>query len=45
MVGCPMGVLVLDGNQRSALAVIGSLAMKGITVIVGAETALSLAFS
>ncbi len=38
-----MDVVVLDGNQRSALAVTRSLGMKGITVLVGAETKSSLA--
>jgi predicted ATP-grasp superfamily ATP-dependent carboligase len=37
-----MNVIVLDGNQRSALAVTRSLGKRGITVTVGAETVPSL---
>ena len=37
-----MKAIVLDGNQRSALAVTRSLGMKGIKVIVGAEVSPSL---
>lgn len=40
-----MDVIVLDGNQRSALAVTRSLGMKGIRVLVGAETKPCLASS
>ncbi len=40
-----MDVVVLDGNQRSALAVTRSLGKRGITVLVGAETKPSLASS
>lgn len=40
-----MDVIVLDGNQRSALAVTRSLGRKGIRVLVGAETKSSLASS
>ncbi|MCP2501025.1 MAG: ATP-grasp domain-containing protein [Deltaproteobacteria bacterium] len=38
-------VIILDGNQRSALAATRSLGMKGIEVIVGAEKGRSLASS
>ena len=38
-------VIILDGNQRSALAATRSLGMKGIDVVVGAEVARSLASS
>lgn len=38
-----MEVIVLDGNERPALAVTRSLGMKGIRVLVGAETKFSLA--
>lgn len=38
-------VIILDGNQRSALAATRSLGNKGIEVIVGAETRKSLASS
>ena len=38
-------VIILDGNQRSALAATRSLGMKGIDVVVGAEAARSLASS
>jgi len=38
-------VIILDGNQRSALAATRSLGTKGIGVIVGAETGKSLASS
>ena len=38
-------VIILDGNQRSALAATRSLGKKGIEVIVGAETRKSLASS
>ena len=41
----PVEVIVLDGNQRSALAVTRSLGVKGIRVLVGAETESSLASS
>lgn len=37
------GVIVTDGNERSALAVTRSLGRRGIPVFVGAETASSLA--
>jgi predicted ATP-grasp superfamily ATP-dependent carboligase/protein-tyrosine-phosphatase len=37
------GVIVTDGNERSALAVTRSLGQRGIPVYVGAETAVSLA--
>ena len=40
-----MNVIVLDGNQRSALAVTRSLGKRGIKVTVGAETLPSLASS
>ena len=36
-------VLVMDGNERSALAVTRGLGRAGIPVVVGAETATSLA--
>lgn len=36
------GVIVTDGNERSALAVTRSLGLRGIPVFVGAETATSL---
>lgn len=36
-------VLVLDGNQRSALAVVRSLGRRGVPVVVGEATARSLA--
>jgi predicted ATP-grasp superfamily ATP-dependent carboligase/protein-tyrosine-phosphatase len=39
------GVIVTDGNERSALAVTRSLGQRGIPVYVGAETAVSLAGS
>ena len=38
-------VLVLDGNQRSALAVVRSLGSQGVPVVVGESTARSLAGS
>lgn len=38
-------VIILDGNQRSALAATRSLGMKGIDVVVGAEEGRSLASS
>ena len=38
-------VIILDGNQRSALAATRSLGMKGIDVVVGAEKGRSLASS
>ena len=38
-------VIILDGNQRSALAATRSLGRKGIDVVVGAETRRSLASS
>jgi predicted ATP-grasp superfamily ATP-dependent carboligase len=38
-------VIILDGNQRSALAATRSLGMKGIDVVVGAEKRRSLASS
>lgn len=38
-----MTVLVLDGNQRSALASVRSLGARGISVVVGEETPASLA--
>ena len=38
-------VIILDGNQRSALAATRSLGMKGIDVIVGAQARSSLASS
>src|SRR4030067_2539374 len=37
--------VILDGNQRSALAATRSLGMKGIDIVVGAETLESLASS
>jgi hypothetical protein len=40
-----MEVIVLDGNQRSALAVTRSLGIKGIRVLVGTETKSPLASS
>ena len=38
-----MNIIVLDGNQRSALAVTRSLGKRGLTITVGAETTTSLA--
>jgi len=38
-----MNIIVLDGNQRSALAVTRSLGKRGLTITVGAETTPSLA--
>src|SRR5262245_48010885 len=37
------GVIVTDGNERSALAVARSLGQRGVPVFVGAETSSSLA--
>ncbi len=37
------GVIVTDGNERSALAVTRSLGQRGVPVYVGAETSVSLA--
>jgi hypothetical protein len=40
-----MEAIILDGNQRSALAVTRSLGMKGINVTVGADVLPSLSSS
>lgn len=41
----PGGVIITDGNERSALAVTRSLGRRGIPVFVGAETSSSLSAS
>ena len=40
-----MKALVTDGDQRPALAIVRSLGRRGVSVLVGAEHAVSLASS
>jgi len=39
----PLTALVTDGDERPALAIVRSLARRGVTVIVGEQRATSLA--